>query len=163
VVTNSERLALYRRTVLERLEQDMTRAQRYATSLSVFVLDIDHFKLVNDHYGHQAGDVVLRDCAALLMRELRESDLAGRLGGEEFLGLLPETALEGAVALANRFRELVGGMVFQIPGGRTLRITVSIGVAQLHQSGQTLVSLLARADNALYDAKKAGRNRVRSR
>lgn len=149
-----------RRNIMEKLEEEIHRAGRYHKGLSVFLLDIDYFKQVNDCHGHQAGDFVLRKCAEVLSGALRESDSIGRYGGEEFLGILPETSLEGAMAQANRFREQIENARFAVAPNVTLKITVSIGVTPYRTGCETLTALLSCADDALYQAKQSGRNRV---
>lgn len=147
---------LYNRLKLdETFTQEMERSIRYDHPLSVVLLDIDHFKSVNDTYGHQTGDAVLIKFAALVKDNIRIIDVAGRWGGEEFLVICPETTLEHAVALANKIREVVGEHVFPDVGKKT----ASFGVATL-APGENEGDLIARADEALYRAKKGGRNRV---
>jgi len=130
-------------------------AQRYSQPLSLIMADIDHFKAINDEWGHQRGDQVLTDLARLIQETVREADLSGRWGGEEFVLLLPATAPQAAEILAERLRTALAQRDFGI--GRA--VTASLGVAGL-QPGQTLTDLHAVADGALYRAKRAGRNRV---
>lgn len=147
---------LFNRTAFEaRLDEEWQRAQRYGTGFALVMFDLDHFKEVNDRYGHGTGDQALREVGRLAREELRASDTIGRWGGEEFLILLPETGVEGAACLAERLRRRIAEHPFRGPD----RITVSLGVA-LHRSGQTQEDLLKGLDNALYRAKEAGRNRV---
>jgi diguanylate cyclase (GGDEF)-like protein len=120
------------------------------------MLDLDHFKSVNDRLGHGVGDQVLQTVARAISRTLRETDLAARWGGEEFLLILPSTSLESAVACAERVRNLVA----DLPLATGDRVTVSGGVAQLRH-GEDLADVVARADQALYEAKAAGRNQIR--
>ncbi|HEX3952191.1 MAG TPA: PleD family two-component system response regulator [Stellaceae bacterium] len=128
---------------------------------AVLLFDIDHFKLVNDRHGHPAGDDVLRDLAARAMRQVRSVDLVGRLGGEEFVVVMPETSLAGAVRVAERLRMAVADELFLIQGsGEKIVVTVSIGVAVTGEGEDTQETLLKRADDALYSAKNSGRNRV---
>ena len=122
---------------------------------SVLLVDIDHFKSVNDTHGHQAGDEVLRAVTTSLRQELREGDVLGRWGGEEFLALLPATGLEGALVAAERLRRAVSLRTFPYAGS----VTVSIGVASA-RPGDHLERMVARADAGMYRAKRAGRNRV---
>ena len=117
--------------------------------------DLDHFKEVNDRYGHLAGDEVLKRCAAAHAKLARASDLCGRFGGEEFLLVAPETDLEGAMALAERVRHSLREM-----SADGIRVTASFGVTVLAESDQSLDELLKRADDALYRAKSGGRDRV---
>lgn len=142
------------------LKAELERARRYGRSVSLLMLDVDHFKIVNDSYGHQAGDEVLRALASRLRIENRPVDGAARYGGEEFVVILPETAAEGAVALAERLRAAVAEAGVPIAGGRTIPVTVSIGVATFPSDGGSGTALIAAADAALYAAKAGGRNRV---
>jgi two-component system cell cycle response regulator len=146
-----------RRRATERLEAELARARRYNTPLSVALCDIDHFKQVNDKHGHNMGDEVLIRVAAVLQETLRQVDLVGRWGGEEFLVLLPDTDLEGAHIVGERLRIGVEGLpAFE---GGPQRVTSSIGVATFQGEDNSAV-FIDRADQALYRAKKAGRNRV---
>lgn len=151
---------LYNRQYLaERLPREIDRARRYREPLSVVLMDIDYFKKVNDAHGHAAGDDVLRALADHTRELVREVDTVVRYGGEEFLLLLPATGAEGAWRVADRIRERVQGLEVKTRDAR-IRFTVSAGVAELsvHDGGAT--DLIARADDALYAAKDAGRNRV---
>jgi diguanylate cyclase (GGDEF)-like protein len=150
-----------RRHFLELAESEIARVRRTGAPLSVAILDIDHFKRVNDYFGHAAGDRVLRDLAGSLRETLRGSDVPARFGGEEFVVLLTDTMLEGAVAVTERLRERVGRSEVQLGHGRVARVTVSAGVAELAQ-GERLEGLLERADEALYRAKAEGRDRIMS-
>lgn len=147
-----------RRGFLELAEAPYRTAARHQRPLSVLVLDIDHFKAINDQYGHALGDAVLRDIGQTLLATSRRSDVLGRWGGEEFVLLLPETGLDEAFELAERLRQSVGERVIVHEGAR-LQVTASFGVAGL-DSGQELAALLEAADRAMYAAKMAGRNRV---
>ena len=145
----------------QQLGLEMARAERRATPLAVLMIDIDHFKRLNDTFGHHVGDVVLRDLAAILSRELREIDTAARYGGEEFILLLPETNLQGATLVAERLRSAVEQADFFTGAGqKTERITISIGVALFPEEAHFKPDLLEAADVALYEAKAQGRNRV---
>jgi diguanylate cyclase (GGDEF)-like protein len=153
-----------RRHLLHRLLQETTRAQRYGQDLSCLFVDADHFKQVNDTYGHAAGDRVLVALARCLRDRLRASDLATRYGGEEFAVLLPETDLSNARRLAEQIREAIAAIEVVLEDGQAIRVTVSIGVAELDPSGphpQAGDALLQAADDAVYAAKAAGRNCVR--
>jgi diguanylate cyclase (GGDEF)-like protein len=142
--------AYNRRYLMETLARERSRAERLSDPFAVCVLDLDHFKSINDTRGHAAGDEVLRHFAAAAPRALRGIDTFGRFGGEEFLMVLPGTQREGALAAAERVRAAAEA------GGQ---VTVSIGVAT-HRRGEDINALLHRADEALYQAKAAGRNRV---
>ena len=149
-----------RRHFLEQGEMELARVQRYGEPLSAFMLDIDHFKIINDAHGHKAGDVVLQKLGLLLRETLRTVDIIGRTGGEEFAILLPETDLQRATEIAERLREIIARSDIDIEAGLTLHFTVSIGVATLKDSDGKLDSLLNLADKALYQAKEGGRNKV---
>jgi two-component system cell cycle response regulator len=155
---------LNRRALLERLTAEMDRAQRFGSSLSLLVLDVDHFKDVNDTAGHLAGDSVLRQLGARLEEEVRKVDIIGRYGGEEFVAILPETSLEGGQIFAERLRERVASRAFDVgPGRRPVHLTVSIGIASFPSPQvETIEDLFARADAALYRAKSGGRNQVQA-
>jgi diguanylate cyclase (GGDEF)-like protein len=137
----------------------LERARRYRHDCALLMIDIDHFKAVNDRYGHHAGDRVLRAMADRLREVLRQADLVARLGGEEFAALLPETDASAALQAAERVREICAGLGPQLEGFGEMGVSVSIGLAQW-RAGETLDHLLERADAALYRAKRAGRNRV---
>lgn len=150
--------ALNRRSFLSAAKAELDRATRYQAPLSVAMLDIDHFKRVNDNFGHAAGDLCLAELVTTLRGELRSSDLISRYGGEEFALLLPETAGDPALALADRIRARVASKPVAA-GDMRFGYTVSIGVAAL-EPGLTIDETLAHADSALYRAKNTGRNRV---
>ncbi|WP_243434521.1 diguanylate cyclase [Pseudomonas sp. 30_B] len=135
-------------------------AQRHQRRCSALMLDIDHFKRINDTYGHAFGDAVLKAVAGELSQGLREIDLLGRLGGEEFAAILPETAPEQALQVAERLRNAVQALSFSTEDNSRLRLTMSIGVAECLPGEVRLEDLLARADRALYRAKAGGRNRT---
>lgn len=151
-----------RRHFFERAEQELARVRRYGEPAALILLDADHFKRINDTWGHGAGDEVLRRLAAVLREVPRITDLAGRLGGEEFGVLLPATDLEAARVLAERLREAMLAQALEIDG-ETVRFSASFGVTVLHPEDDSFDTALARADAALYAAKFAGRNRVRWR
>ncbi|MEO6444870.1 MAG: sensor domain-containing diguanylate cyclase, partial [Gemmatimonadaceae bacterium] len=154
---------LNRRALSERLSAELERVKRYESTVSLLLIDIDHFKRVNDNYGHLVGDDVLMDVGALLQRAVRTVDVVARYGGEEFVIVLPETGEVGATVFAERVRELIEEHEFSHAGGRTLRLTASVGVATYTSPDlETVEDLLARADQGLYRAKAEGRNRVRS-
>ena len=150
-----------RRHFLELAESEIGRIRRTGAPLSVAMLDIDHFKRVNDFFGHAAGDNVLKELSRAMRETLRGSDVPARYGGEEFVVLLIDTTLEGAVAVTERLRERVGRNEVELGQGRVARVTVSAGVAELAQ-GERLEALLERADIALYRAKAEGRDRIMS-
>ncbi|HEY3495073.1 MAG TPA: diguanylate cyclase [Polyangiaceae bacterium] len=150
-----------RRHFLELAESEIGRVRRTGAPLSVALLDIDHFKRVNDVFGHAAGDNVLREIARAMRESLRGSDVPARYGGEEFVVLLIDTTLEGAMAVTERLRERVARGEVSLGHGRVARVTVSAGVAEL-APGEKLEALLERTDIALYRAKAEGRDRIMS-
>ncbi len=147
-----------RRHLDQRLEEEVARANRYGGPLTCLMLDIDRFKSVNDRYGHQEGDAVLRMVANVLRQATRISDVVGRYGGEEFTILAPETDLAAGAVLAERIRSSVAAQEVLLDGEK-VRVTISIGLAQ-HVRRDTGADLIAAADGALYAAKAAGRDRV---
>jgi diguanylate cyclase (GGDEF)-like protein len=159
---------LRREAILERLEAELQRALRYGRPLAIGLADLDHFKSVNDRFGHLTGDSVLERVARVLQRGLRGADHIGRYGGEEFLLVLPEADLEGAIAVAEKVRAVIEQERFVGDDGEEVRLTVSIGLATLADLPADRASsleahvreLIAAADRALYRAKDAGRNRV---
>lgn len=158
-------LGIYNRRFLDRrLEEECARAQRYALPVSVLLIDIDHFKRINDTYGHPVGDLVLSFLGKLLLQAIRESDIAARYGGEEIAIIVPNTPLSSAAALAERLRQHVEThelvVTHDANQSQVVRITVSVGVAGLTQDATDGQQLIQAADEALYRAKQAGRNRV---
>ena len=153
--------AYNRRYLMDRLQQEKSRCDRGGGSLCVCMMDIDHFKLVNDQHGHQAGDKVLRTFAKLAQSRLRPTDCFGRYGGEEFVLVLAETAIGGALTMAERLRQAIRSEHFGDLGDARW-ITASFGATQ-YRPGEGIMTTLARADEALYEAKHACRNRVESR
>jgi diguanylate cyclase (GGDEF)-like protein len=152
-----------RRHFMEEAAQEIHRGMRYNHPLSLLMMDIDHFKDVNDRYGHQMGDQLLCNLVLLCQKQLRNDDILGRYGGEEFVVLMPETASAGAMLASERLREKIEKMKIDTPEG-SLSVTVSMGLASLEQGfdkTHTLDTLIKRADQALYAAKAAGRNCVR--
>ncbi len=141
----------------ERLEAELSQARRYGGQLSCMMMDIDHFKKVNDTYGHIVGDEVLRHVASTLSRRCRREDIVCRYGGEEFAVLTPNVGLNGAITLAEDIRQLIGSLELR-SAGQTISVTCSFGVAEFGVD-QT-IPLAERADEALYFAKHSGRNRV---
>ena len=146
-----------RRQVINSLQKEVIRAERYKTSFSISMLDIDHFKKINDSYGHTVGDEVLIQLADMMREGVRESDMVGRYGGEEFLILLPNTELKKAGEQASRLCKLIRETDIDV--GEKINITVSIGVAEYRHGEENWQKFLSRADMALYEAKNAGRDR----
>jgi diguanylate cyclase (GGDEF)-like protein len=138
---------------------ELGRSQRYMRPLSLLMIDIDHFKQVNDRFGHEAGDRVLKFLANVLISAKRASDVVGRIGGEEFAILLPETSKEAALVIAERLRQLAQTCAPAIAGEK-LDVTISIGVAAASIRTSGMETLCRQADQALYEAKRSGRNRV---
>jgi two-component system cell cycle response regulator len=154
---------LNRRALLDRLTAEVDRARRFNSSLSLLLLDVDHFKQINDTAGHLAGDAVLRQLGAVLEDAIRKVDIVARYGGEEFVAILPETAAEGGIIFAERLRERIAAQAFDVGIGRPVRLTVSIGIATFPSPRiATTEDFFARADEALYRAKSGGRNQVRT-
>ncbi|WP_442583933.1 sensor domain-containing diguanylate cyclase [Mesorhizobium sp. ASY16-5R] len=151
--------ALSRRAFRTSGERALALAQRHKYNLSLITFDIDHFKSVNDTHGHAAGDQVLAGVVAACLANLRQSDLFGRIGGEEFALLLPHTDRHAAVDVAEKLRSVIAGQRFEL-GGVSRQVTASFGVSTLDIVSRTIDSLLAHADSALYEAKADGRNRV---
>jgi diguanylate cyclase (GGDEF)-like protein len=149
-----------RRYAKELLSIEFLRARRYGTPLAVLMADLDHFKEVNDRYGHPAGDTVLQGVAERLLNSLRATDTAGRYGGEELLVVLPQNDRNGGVVLAERWRRLVENTVYMGSERQTISVTISIGVAEFQEEFETPDDLVAAADKALYQAKEKGRNRT---
>lgn len=154
-----------RRFLYHRLEEEVARAQRYGTPLSILMIDLDHFKNINDRYGHQTGDRVLQEIARMIQHGVRKSDYVGRFGGEELLLILPVTTKEEAEILAEKLRRKIEQAVL-VPaepgtGNEDVRCTVSIGIAGFDRERHpTAAELIADADAALYRAKEGGRNRT---
>ncbi|MFH1857782.1 MAG: sensor domain-containing diguanylate cyclase [Candidatus Omnitrophota bacterium] len=151
-----------RRYFLERFLEELARSKRRKLSLSFLMADIDHFKQKNDQYGHLVGDVILREVATLLKENVREIDLVGRYGGEEFSIVLPDTGMSEAIQVADRIRNAVAQKTFTAYDEVT-RVTISIGVGTYPDDGEEAVALIEAADSALYHAKQSGRNRVSAR
>jgi diguanylate cyclase (GGDEF)-like protein len=142
-----------------RIQEEIQRAGRYENELSVLMLDLDHFKRLNDEFGHLLGDEVLRQVTVIFQNQLRKGDVCCRYGGEEFALLLPNTSTENAVEVAEKLRRTVESWVFP---GVARPLTLSAGVAGFPQHGNTRDEIIAAADSALYFAKQNGRNRVTS-
>jgi diguanylate cyclase (GGDEF)-like protein/PAS domain S-box-containing protein len=160
LATTDELTGLHnRRHLMERLTQEALRSKRYSTPLSLMMLDLDHFKSVNDTHGHLVGDQVLTAVSQLIIETVRVTDIAGRYGGEEMCIALTETGATGAECIAERLRQRVADHEFTDSNGCVFHVTVSIGLAA-HDGAADVDSLLALADVALYEAKTSGRNRV---
>lgn len=149
-----------RRHFLDRVMAELSRADRYARPLSLIMVDIDHFKQINEVHGHRLGDEAIRRVARCCTRLLRQHDHLGRMGGEEFAALTPDTGLDEARLLAERLRAAAEEIALETPSGERIHVTISCGVAQLHPGEALPEPLFARADEALFAAKQAGRNRV---
>jgi diguanylate cyclase (GGDEF)-like protein len=149
-----------RRYVDDFLAIEFLRARRYGNTLTVMMGDLDHFKRVNDEHGHLAGDAALRGVAAILLHDLRKTDVAGRYGGEEILVVLAQSESSGARILADRWRLAVEEACFADASGNPVHVTLSIGIAMLSAEMESPESLVGAADAALYRAKSTGRNRV---
>ena len=151
-----------RRTVMQRLEEESQRSQRLGEPLCITIFDLDHFKQINDTHGHPFGDFVLKRIAETMKEALRSYDILGRIGGEEFILVSPETGIDEAARQADRVRRRVSEQAIN-DGTREVRLTVSAGVTAVADDDETIGSILRRADAALYQAKQEGRNRVVSR
>ena len=153
---------LYNRRVLEeRIGDEIHRAERYKHNISIFMLDIDHFKRINDTYGHQNGDVALCHLAKLLENSIRKTDYVARYGGEEFVVVLPEASLAKSKELAERLCGQIANTSVAISGNKKIKMTVSIGVATFPEYGKSWQEVLEAADSAMYAAKRSGRNQVK--
>jgi diguanylate cyclase (GGDEF)-like protein len=157
-MTDSLTLLSNRHYMQESAMHSLKQAQRYGYPFTVLLCDLDHFKTINDNFGHDAGDEVLRHCSRILKQHARKSDYVGRWGGEEFVLFLPHTKVSGAVQLAERIRESIETSLI-IFNGNQLKVTISIGISSLEKD-DNLESIIARADDALYLAKATGRNKV---
>lgn len=156
LATTDKLTGMYNRAKIdELLQSEIYRSERYEHSFGVIMIDIDHFKQVNDTYGHHAGDDVLKEYAAILKRGIRKTDIAGRWGGDEFIVICPETDIDGLHLIAQKICQKIATHEFGIVGNGTASLGLTIP-----QSGDTITSLLKRADQALYRAKDNGRNRV---
>ncbi|HJL16599.1 MAG TPA: diguanylate cyclase [Sandaracinaceae bacterium LLY-WYZ-13_1] len=148
-----------RRAFMELAAKELSRSRRSGRPLGLLMIDLDHFKRVNDTYGHPAGDAVLAEAAARIRAALREGDQVARFGGEEMVVLLPDCGPSGAFVAADRVRRELARTPVDFEG-QAIRVTASLGVAATHGCGESLDGLLARADQALYEAKRAGRDRT---
>ena len=161
LVTHDQLTRLHNRRALEeRLDDEVKRAVRYNNMFSVFMIDIDHFKEVNDSYGHKIGDQLLIEFSAILNKFLRVNDFTARYGGEEFFVVLPETSISEAFELAERFRHQVSQFRPEIAGEQEIGFTISIGIASFPESGSSPDALIKAADDAMYMAKRSGRNKA---
>lgn len=143
-----------------RIAEEVDQAQRYGKALSLLMLDLDHFKKLNDTYGRQTGDMVLQKCAQIVRDNTRKSDICCRFGGEEFAILLPENSIESAEILANKLCDHIATVPFIGSSDQVLKVTTSIGVAQFHEGMASAETFVQVTDEALYNAKAKGRNRV---
>ena len=150
-----------KRYLLEALDKELMRARRHQRELSFLMIDIDHFKKINDNAGHLAGDHVLKQLASTVRTRIRREDVFARYGGEEFAVLLPEVGLKGALLTAEKIRKVVERTSFQFDG-ENISVTVSLGVAQASKDTVEASALVRAADEKLYEAKRAGRNRIES-
>ncbi|WP_308388045.1 diguanylate cyclase [Acidithiobacillus sp. AMEEHan] len=149
-----------RRFSLEELEKRLSRYKRHQRDMSVCILDLDHFKRINDQHGHLAGDKVLREFSRVVQNELRSTDHFGRLGGEEFLLICEDSSIENTTSLARRILQKVSDHSVAISSQTSIQITVSIGATAMEAGDSTISTILSRADDALYQAKSEGRNRI---
>ena len=150
-------------TITRRLEFEFLRAQRYGSHFSCMMIDVDHFKDINDQFGHQRGDQIIRKVAASLKESLRRVDLIGRYGGDEFLVILPETKPQNAVIAARRIQNIFIAKKFEVKKGVKANIALSIGICGYPSKGiKEVTDIVNRVDKALYDAKKEGRNRIKT-
>ncbi len=162
-----------RRAIIHLLREEFHKAGQFGFPLSIAMVDLDHFKVINDTYGHLAGDTVLKEITKVLRDGLRNIDILGRFGGEEFLCILPSTSAENGMITAERVRKRVEELLFEVtgadaltpifpeeaPAGKTVRITVSIGVASIDEYMKDAEQIILAADSALFMAKESGRNR----
>lgn len=147
-----------RRAIMEKIDQEFSRAQRHQRAASIVLADLDHYKKINDTYGYNTGDDVLVEVARVLRGCVRSEDICARWGGEEFLILLPETPLDGALAVANKIRESIAMTVFSA-NRSGINLTVSLGVCE-YQPDQNIFEAIKRAELALHQAKQGGKNRA---
>jgi diguanylate cyclase (GGDEF)-like protein len=145
----------------DRLAIELSRARRYGKPLTIAVIDADHFKLLNDTHGHLSGDLILRRIGAILRDCFRQSDTAGRYGGEEFVVILPETDMETARHKLESLRQLIAGTPIELAAHRDpIHMTISAGLASFPHDGDNAAELFALADERMFQAKREGRNRV---
>ena len=148
-----------RRAIDAWVHTEVAAAVRHRYSLCAVMSDLDHFKRLNDAFGHNAGDIVLKKFAAILKDNCRRSNMCARIGGEEFLIVLTHTAVQGAVIAIERIREALAAQVFRF-GNHDIVVTASFGIASLNRQSEDFIQLVSRADEALYSAKRLGRNRI---
>jgi len=148
-----------KRYLMEYLEREFSRARRYARNLSCLMLDIDHFKNINDEFGHLTGDFILKELASTIRKRIRKEEMFARYGGEEFCIILPESDPNSVLEFASTVRRLIETHVFEFEGSR-ISVSVSVGVGHLGMHMKNPLELLKAADDKLYEAKRAGRNRV---
>lgn len=148
-----------RRYLVDNLDREISRARRYSRDLSIIILDLDHFKRINDIFGHLAGDHVLKQLTSAIKLQIRLEDILARYGGEEFVIILPEVDTEGAIKCAEKIRQLIEDTEFNFEGAR-LPVTISLGIASCTSETADAADLIQKADEKLYDAKHKGRNRV---
>ncbi|RJX30225.1 MAG: diguanylate cyclase [Oxalobacter sp.] len=149
-----------RRHFLETAEREIDRAHRYSRPLSLIMLDVDHFKKINDSHGHQYGDAVISTLGQMLVEKVRGHDIVCRIGGEEFAILMPETKLADAALIAERLRESLASTPMRFENNQEIPCTASFGVTELSSEDKSIYDLMPRADKGLYDAKHQGRNRI---
>ncbi|AKM02781.1 MULTISPECIES: GGDEF domain-containing protein [Burkholderia cepacia complex] len=152
--------AANRRRFIERVEAEIARARRNGAPFSLLSLDLDHFKAINDSYGHQTGDQVLQRFVKKCLDAIRPYDGVARVGGEEFMVLLPQAALDTARSVGERIRAAIAGTPFENGDGKPIEVTVSVGISEFGRDGETIDAILRKADERLYQAKHQGRNRV---
>lgn len=150
-----------KRFLIDHLDKEFSRAKRYNRQLSIIMFDLDHFKDVNDQYGHLTGDYVLKEMCVLLKKRIRKEEVFARYGGEEFVVVLPESDLESAVQFGEILRSMVEEHTFEFEG-QPLKITISVGIGVLRPEMEVVADLIKSADELLYEAKRAGRNQVKS-
>jgi diguanylate cyclase (GGDEF)-like protein len=148
-----------RRQFMQVTQNELLRSRRYEHPLTILMIDIDHFKSINDEYGHGTGDEALKMAVGIFQHALRAEDTLGRIGGEEFAAVLPETDIRNAVVLAERLREAISKEELDTPDGK-LSFTVSIGASEINADDEDVQEILKRADELLYKAKESGRNCV---
>lgn len=148
-----------RRFLEQRLKEEFAKTKRYSTPFSIIMMDIDFFKKVNDNYGHLCGDFILKSVSAQVAKMIRDTDMIARYGGEEFCCMLPETNMEGAIILAERCRKAIEEQEF-IFQGTPIKVTISLGLAEMQEGVDSPDNLIKQADVCLYKAKESGRNRV---